>query len=58
MSGSKHYVELSSENMESSVESMNLPDSLDWRTKGVITPVKNQGSMGQDEAFAAVGKCL
>ncbi len=58
MSSSKHYIELASENMESSLESINLPDSLDWRTKGVITPVKDQGAMGQDEAFAVVGKCL
>ena len=37
---------------------MNFPDSLDWRTKGVITPVKDQGQLGQAEAFAAVGECF
>ena len=35
---------------------MDLPDSLDWRTKGVISQVKDQGSLGQANAIAAVGK--
>jgi C1A family cysteine protease len=44
--------------MINSHKSINLPDSLDWRTKGVISPVRNQGALGQTEAIVAVGKYL
>lgn len=32
-----------------------LPNQMDWREQGVVTPVKDQGGCGADWAFAAVG---
>ncbi|UJR25495.1 hypothetical protein I4U23_006841 [Adineta vaga] len=54
VSSTKKFITLHSTNTSNSLEFNDVPESLDWRTKGVISPVKDQGIVGRVEPIVAV----